>query len=165
MSEAPQRSATILLIEDDPSDRKLIRRFFENSSLRNEIQHVRDGEEALDYLYRQGDYVEPEEAPWPDLVLLDLNLPRVDGREVLETMKEDPDLRSLPVVVLTTSEEEEDIHRSYNLGASSYIVKPMDMDQFAKVVDALENYWFDIVVLPDEVDDAPDPQSNEESKP
>jgi CheY-like chemotaxis protein len=147
-----KQSVDILLIEDDPSDQKLVKRFFDDSMIRNKIYTVDDGEEALNYLHEREQYGD-DNAPRPDLILLDLNLPKVDGRDVLEEMNQDEVLREIPVVVLTTSEEEEDVHRSYGLGASSYIVKPMNMEQFKETIKKLKDYWFDVVVLPTEEDD------------
>ncbi|MBN2307347.1 MAG: response regulator [Candidatus Hydrogenedentes bacterium] len=140
--------AVILLVEDDPGDQELTRRAIEACRLRNELRIVRDGEEALEYLLRTGRYEDATTAPRPDLVLLDLNLPRVNGREVLRRMRDDPYLRRIPVVVLTTSHEEEDVIKSYELGSNSYITKPLDIHQFVRVVQQLERYWFQIVVLP-----------------
>lgn len=148
MDKTKAEPIQILLIEDDPGDRKLVSRFFEKAKVTNQINKVKDGEEALDYLHQRGEFEDSDDAPAPDLILLDLNLPRIDGREVLEKMKSNEDLREIPVIVLTTSEEDEDVHRSYDLGASSYIVKPVDMAQFSDVVQAIENYWFQVVKLP-----------------
>ncbi len=142
------RSATILLVEDDRGDQELTRRALGEGKIRNDLRIVEDGEEALAYLFRRGKYKDPTASPRPDLLLLDLNLPRVDGREVLEQIRADSKLRRMAVVVLTTSRQEEDVLRSYELGCNSFITKPVDMNQFMQVIQALERYWFQIVVLP-----------------
>jgi two-component system, chemotaxis family, response regulator Rcp1 len=142
------KPAIILLVEDDRGDQELTRRALGEGKIRNELRIVEDGEEALAYLFRHGKYKDPATSPRPDLLLLDLNLPRVDGREVLERVREDSKLRRMAVVVLTTSRQEEDILRSYEVGCNSFITKPVDMDQFIRVVQTLEEYWFQIVVLP-----------------
>jgi CheY-like chemotaxis protein len=116
-----------------------------------ELRIVEDGEEALEYLRREGAYADPETSPRPDLMLLDLNMPRMNGRELLKTLKDDPDLDRIPVCVLTTSEQEADILRSYDLGCNSYIQKPVEMDQFMNAVRKLGQYWFDVVTLPSAV--------------
>jgi len=149
MSRLRLKSAIILLVEDDPDDQKLTKRALEGSKLRNELRVVDDGEQALDYLFRRGKLEDPEKSPRPDLILLDLNLPKLDGRAVLKEIKQSPDLRRIPVVILTTSSQEEDILRSYELGVNSYITKPMRMEGFINVVRDLERYWFELVVLPD----------------
>ena len=148
-SEEPSgRRAVILLVEDDPGDQELTRRALQNDVLKNELHIVNDGEEALDYMLRRGEYADPESSPRPDLVLLDLNMPKLGGREVLEELKQHEELAVIPIVVLTTSQQESDIIRSYGLGCSSYIQKPVDMDQFIDVVRKLRNYWFEVVTLP-----------------
>jgi two-component system response regulator len=142
------RPAIILLAEDDPGDQELTRRALEEGAIHNELHIVTDGEAALDYLFRRGKYQNPATSPRPDLLLLDLNMPKVDGRQVLQRVRADTNLRRLAVVVLTTSQHEEDIIRTYELGANSYITKPMELRQFMQVIQALETYWFQIVVLP-----------------
>ncbi len=142
------RAAVILLAEDDRGDQELTRRALEEGKVRNELHIVEDGEEALDYLFRRGKYEDPATSPHPDLFLLDLNMPKMDGRQVLAEIKQHPELRRLTVVVLTTSSQEEDVLRSYNVGANSYITKPVDMTQFIQVVQTIEEYWFQVVVLP-----------------
>ena len=142
------KPAIILLVEDDRGSQELTRRALGEGKIRNELRIVEDGEEALAYLFRVGKYKDPATSPRPDLLLLDLNLPRVDGREVLEQIRADSKLRRMAVVVLTTSRQEEDILRSYELGCNSFITKPVDMNQFMQVIQALERYWFQIVVLP-----------------
>jgi len=142
------KPALILLVEDDRGDQELTRRALQEGKIQNELRIVEDGEEALSYLFRWGKYKDPATSPRPDLLLLDLNLPRVDGREVLERIREDSTLRRMAVVVLTTSRQEEDILRSYEVGCNSFITKPVGMDQFIRVIRALEEYWFQIVVLP-----------------
>jgi CheY-like chemotaxis protein len=148
MMQLDAKPAIILLVEDDPGDQELTLRAFEESKLKNELHIVEDGEEAINYLLRQGKYADPASSPKPDLILLDLNLPKMDGRQVLERIRQEPELRRMAVVVLTTSRQEQDIIRSYDLGCNSFITKPVDMVQFAKVIESLEQYWFQIVLLP-----------------
>jgi CheY-like chemotaxis protein len=148
MEQLNGKPAVILLAEDDPGDQELTRRALEQSLIRNELHIVEDGEEALNYLQRRGKYEDPASSPKPDLMLLDLNMPRMDGKQLLEQMRADPNLRRIPVVALTTSKQENDIIRTYDLGANSYIVKPVDMDQFVSAIKVLKDYWFQIVVLP-----------------
>ena len=148
MEQLKGKPAVILLAEDDPGDQELTRRALEQSLIRNELHIVEDGEEALNYLLRRGKYEDPASSPKPDLMLLDLNMPKMDGKRLLEQMKADPNLRRIPVVALTTSKQENDIIRTYDLGANSYIVKPVDMDQFVSAIKVLKDYWFQIVVLP-----------------
>ncbi len=126
----------------------MTRRALEQSRIRNELYIVEDGEEALDYLLRHGKYEDPASSPKPDLMLLDLNMPKMDGKQLLKQMRADPNLRRIPVVALTTSKQEEDIIRTYDLGANSYIIKPVNMDQFINAIKVLKDYWFQIVVLP-----------------
>lgn len=141
------RPIEILLVEDNPGDVLLTREAFSEAKIRNNIHVARDGEEALAYLNNDSGY---EDAIKPDLILLDLNLPKIDGREVLDTIKKHDQLKRIPVVVLTSSEAEQDIVKTYDLHANSYVVKPIDLDQFVKVVNAVENFWFSVVTLPNE---------------
>jgi CheY-like chemotaxis protein len=138
----------ILLVEDNPGDARLTREALAMSKVRNCLHHVRDGDEALAFLRHAGPFAD---APTPDLVLLDLNLPRRHGREVLEDIKQDPDLMHIPVVILTSSSAEEDILRSYRLHANCFITKPVDLEQLTKVVRGIEQFWFTLVKLPPEV--------------
>lgn len=139
------RPIEILLVEDNPGDVELARVALADSKVTNRLRVVEDGESALDYMHRRGRF---SGAPRPDLVLLDLNLPKKDGREVLAELKSDPNLKRIPVVILTTSSAEEDILRTYNLHANCYITKPLDFKQFHKVIKSIENFWLSIVVLP-----------------
>jgi CheY-like chemotaxis protein len=148
MGQFDGKPAVILLAEDDPGDQELTRRALEQSRIRNDLYIVEDGEEALDYLLRRGKYEDPASSPKPDLMLLDLNMPKMDGKQLLKQMRVDPNLRRIPVVALTTSKQEKDIIRTYDLGANSYIVKPVNMDQFINAIKVLKDYWFQIVVLP-----------------
>lgn len=143
----PGRPVELLLVEDNPGDVELTREALEEARVRNRLAVVEDGVEALAYLRREGRYAG---APRPDLVLLDLNLPRKDGREVLAEIKADPELRRIPVVVLTTSEAEKDVLGAYDLYASAYIVKPVDLDQFLGVVRSVEGFWLTVVKFPPE---------------
>ena len=144
----PGKLAVILLADDDPGDQELTRRALEEDVLRVDLRIVSDGEEALDYLFCRGPYAAPGAAPRPDLILLDLNMPRMNGREVLQTLKKSSDLCRIPVVILTTSQQEADILATYNLGCNSYVQKPVDIERFIKVVREMGNYWFEVVTLP-----------------
>ena len=135
----------ILMVEDNPGDVRLTQEALKEGKVRNKMHVVGDGVEALAFLRREGQYAD---APRPDLILLDLNLPRRNGREVLAEIKEDPDLRRIPVVILTISQAEEDILKTYDLHANCYITKPVDLDQFIKVVKSIEDFWLTIVKLP-----------------
>ena len=139
------RPIEILLVEDNPGDVRLTQEALGEAKVRNNLAVTKDGVEALTYLRREPPF---ENATRPDLILLDLNLPRKDGREVLSEIKADPDLRRLPVVVLTTSSAEKDVLESYNLYANCYITKPVDLDQFVRIVSSIEDFWLTIVKLP-----------------
>jgi chemotaxis family two-component system response regulator Rcp1 len=140
------RPVEILLVEDNPGDERLTREALKEGKVYNNFHWVKDGVEAMEFLRRQGRY---KDAPRPDIVLLDLNLPKKDGREVLQEIKAIEELRRIPVVVLTTSKAEEDICRTYDLHANCYITKPMDLDRFIEVVQQIEGFWLTIVSLPD----------------
>jgi CheY-like chemotaxis protein len=146
-SQAVSRPVEVLLVEDNPGDVRLTREALREGKIRNNLHVARDGVEALAFLRRQGGHAG---APRPDLILLDLNLPRKDGREVLTEIKDDATLRQIPVVVLTSSQAEEDIIRAYDLHANCYISKPVDLDQFINVVRSIEDFWFTVVKLPPE---------------
>jgi len=135
----------ILLVEDSPDDADLTIDALREGKVRNRISHVEDGVEAMAFLRRQGKHAS---APRPDLILLDLNLPRKNGREVLAEIKQDPDLRRIPVVIMTSSDDEKDIVAAYNLHVNCYVTKPVDLDQFIRVVKSIEHFWFSIVKLP-----------------
>ena len=139
---------TILMADDDADDRRLTQEALEEGRLINEVCFVNNGEELMDYLRRQGKFAPPAETPRPGLILLDLNMPRKDGRTVLQEIKSDPDLRQIPVVVLTTSKSDEDVFKSYDLGVNSYIVKPVTFEALVDILQTLEKYWFEIVELP-----------------
>jgi chemotaxis family two-component system response regulator Rcp1 len=148
VSHPPARRAIeILMVEDSPSDAQLAVEALRDAKISNRLSHVEDGIEALRFLRRQGPH---QNAPRPDLILLDLNLPRKDGREVLAELKDDPDLKVIPVVVLTTSRSEQDVLRSYQLHANCYITKPLDFTQFMAVVKSIEHFWLTVVTLPKE---------------
>jgi CheY-like chemotaxis protein len=157
----PRKPVTLLCAEDDADYRLLTSRALKASRLANDLRFVEDGEELMDYLYRRGRFAEPGAAPRPGLILLDLNLPKKDGREALEEIKRDPDLRRIPVVILTTSNAEEDVLRTYTLGASSYIRKPVNMTSLVDIMSTIGHYWFEIVEL------APDakPEGEKEGEP
>lgn len=142
---AAGKAIDVLLVEDDPGDELMTREAFEFNKVGNHLHVVRDGEQALDFLYRRGEYAD---AIRPDLILLDLNLPKYDGRQVLETIKSDQDLADIPVVILTTSGAEEDIVRSYKLHANAYVTKPVDLDQFIAAVRQIDDFWVQVVRLP-----------------
>lgn len=143
-----RKPITILVAEDDPDDRLLVRDAFRESRVANDLHFVVDGEDLMDYLYRRGKYAAPASAPRPGLILLDLNMPRKNGREALGEIKRDPALRSIPVVALTVSKAEEDILRSYDLGANSFITKPVTFSGLLEVIKVLGAYWLEIVELP-----------------
>jgi CheY-like chemotaxis protein len=142
------RPVTILIADDDPEDRMLARDALNESKLANAVQFVEDGQELLDYLRRQGRFADPALSPTPGIILVDLNMPRMDGRTAIQALKADPALCHIPIIVLTTSSAEEDIFRSYALGVSSYITKPVSFDALVRVMRSFGQYWFEIVELP-----------------
>ena len=139
---------TILVADDDADDRLMIRDALKENRLANDLRFVEDGEELMSYLGRNGKFANTESSPRPGLILLDLNMPKKDGREALREIKSNPELRGIPVVVLTTSKAEEDIYRTYNLGVNSFITKPVTFDALVAIVRDLGRYWFEIVELP-----------------
>ncbi|MEM9152370.1 MAG: response regulator [Cyanobacteria bacterium P01_F01_bin.3] len=145
------KSITILVAEDDEDDRLLMQEALEENRLANNLHFVEDGEELMDYLLHRNAYADPTSAPRPSLLLLDLNMPRKDGREALQEIKANPDLRQIPIVVLTTSKAEEDILRTYDLGVSSFIAKPVVFESMVQIMKMLGCYWFEIVELPDSI--------------
>jgi CheY-like chemotaxis protein len=145
MTLQPERQVEILLVEDDPGDVLMTREAFADYKLRNQLHVVSDGADAMAFLRQEGEHADK---PRPDLVLLDLNLPRMDGREVLEAIKSDPELSSIPVVVLTTSEAEDDVLRSYSLHANAYVTKPVDFERFIEVVRQIDDFFVTVVRLP-----------------
>ncbi len=138
-------SINILLVEDNPADARLIKEVFKDTRIKNKLYVVKDGVDAMNFLNQEAEYAD---IPRPDVILLDLNLPRKDGREVLKELKEDEALKRVPIVILTTSSAEEDIIRTYNNHANCYITKPVDFDQFLKVITSIEEFWLNIVKLP-----------------
>ena len=146
----PKKSITILMADDDEDDRLLTWDAFADARLDNDLQFVEDGQMLMDYLRRKGEFSEPRSSPRPDMILLDLNMPRKSGREALAEIKADPDLRSIPIVVLTTSKAEEDIVQSYNLGVNSFITKPAKFENLVEMVKVFSKYWTEIVELPPE---------------
>jgi CheY-like chemotaxis protein len=148
MSDVTCKTITILMADDDQDDCLLVSKAFKASRLCNDLRFVKDGEELMDYLYQRGKYKGAGQAPPPGLILLDLNMPKKDGREALKEIKGNADLREIPVVVLTTSKDEEDVLKSYNLGANSYITKPVTFEGLVEVIKSLGKYWFEIVELP-----------------
>ena len=149
MDKPLTNSLIILIAEDDPDDRLLAKEALDESRLVNDVHFVKDGEELLDYLHRRGEYME-DSVPRPGVILLDLNMPRKDGREALSEIKRDAKLRRIPVVIMTTSKAEEDVLRSYDLGVNSFIVKPVTFEALVDVMRTLGRYWFEIVELPPE---------------
>lgn len=143
------QSIVILMADDDADDRMLTRDALEESRVLNDLRFVEDGEELMDYLHRKGKYADAESSPKPGLILLDLNMPKKDGREALKEIKTDPNLRRIPVVIMTTSKAEEDIFRSYDFGASSFITKPVTFDRLVDLMKAIGEYWVEFVELPD----------------
>jgi CheY-like chemotaxis protein len=143
-----KRPITILLTDDDEEDLQMTQEALRESRLGNDLRITRDGEELMDYLHRRGRYSDPSDAPRPGLILLDLNMPRKDGREALAEIKVDPDLRRIPVIMLTTSKAEEDIFRSYDLGVNSFISKPVTFAGLVEAMRVVSEYWFEIVDLP-----------------
>jgi CheY-like chemotaxis protein len=143
-----QNKIVILMADDDEDDRLLAEEAFKESRIRNDLRFVNDGENLMDYLYKRGDYSKPGSAPRPGLILLDLNMPKKDGREALEEIKAHNSFRHIPVVILTTSRDEADILRSYNVGANSFIVKPVTFESLVEVIKLIGRYWFEIVELP-----------------
>ena len=144
-----RKPITILMADDDADDRQMTQEAFVESRLANDLRFVENGVELLDYLKRRGAYAPPADAPRPGLILLDLNMPKKDGREALKEIKADPDLKRIRIVVLTTSKAEEDVLRTYDLSAASYITKPVTFTQLTEVVRAIGKYWLEIVELPD----------------
>jgi len=142
----------ILLVEDSPEDFEMTVRSLQKAGLKNPIHHCCDGDEALDYLYRRGAYADSPNTPLPGIILLDLNMPGTDGREVLEELKNDQALGLIPIIVLTTSADERDVQDCYSMGANSYIQKPLDFEGFMKAMSGLKDYWFEVVVLPKQVE-------------
>jgi CheY-like chemotaxis protein len=143
-----RRPITILLADDDEDDRHITREALEEARVTNDLRTVQDGVELLDYLARRGKYADAKHSPRPDLILLDLNMPRIDGREALTAIKQDAELRSIPVVVLTTSREVEDVERLLELGASSFVSKPVTFLELVEIMKALDRYWIEIVEAP-----------------
>src|ERR1700691_3684812 len=141
---------TIVLADDDPDDRKLTQDAFTENRLANQFHTVEDGEELMEYLHRRGKYESLRGDALPGLILLDLNMPRKDGREALKEIKADPELRRIPIVVLTTSKAEEDIVRTYDLGVNSYVTKPVTFKSLVELIKVLGRYWFEVVELPPE---------------
>ena len=146
--DSNEKAITILMADDDEDDRLMTKEAFKEARLVNELRFVVDGEDLLNYLYRRGKYADPATSPRPGLILLDLNMPRKDGREALQEIKSDPNLRQIPIVVLTTSKAEEDIYRSYDIGVNSYITKPVSFEGLVEIILTLTQYWFKIVQLP-----------------
>ncbi|MFT3879636.1 MAG: response regulator [Gemmatales bacterium] len=147
-NEKTAQPITILMADDDPDDREMTKEAFAESHLNNDLRFVEDGVELMDYLCRRGKYTDPASSPYPGLLLLDLNMPRMDGREALREIKKDPRLKNLRVIILTTSKAEEDIHRSYDLSATSYISKPVTLAALIDVIRTMGKYWLEIVELP-----------------
>jgi CheY-like chemotaxis protein len=148
MKRTEGKMITIVLADDDPDDRKLTQDAFAENRLANILHCVEDGEELMDYLHRRGKFASRRGEALPGLILLDLNMPRKDGREALKEIKADPELRRIPIVVLTTSKAEEDILRTYDLGVNSYVTKPVTFKSLVELIKVLGRYWFEVVELP-----------------
>lgn len=145
----PKNQVPILVADDDVDDCQMIKEALEESRLLNELHFVNDGEQLLDYLHHRGQFQDRDKYPFPGLILLDLNMPKKDGREALQEIKSDHNLRQIPVVVLTTSQAEEDIFRTYNLGVNSFITKPIAFNALVNIMKDLGRYWFEVVELPE----------------
>ncbi len=148
MISNPSPNQPILLVEDSPEDSEAMQRAFRKAGLKNPILLCSDGDEALDFLHRRGRFADPAASPRPGIILLDLNLPGTDGRQVLEEIKATEGLKSIPVVVLTTSSDERDVSACYRAGANSYVQKPVNMEGFMHAIERLNGYWFEVVILP-----------------
>jgi CheY-like chemotaxis protein len=144
------RQLTVLLVEDNPRDVRLTQRAFQQAGLPHDLRVVRDGDEALAYLHREGAYKETETAPRPDVILLDLNLPRMGGHELLREVKQDSRFKQVPMIVLTTSERPDDVRLAYDAGANAYLLKPVEFSRFTEVIGQLGKFWLEIVELPPE---------------
>jgi len=142
----------ILLVENDPDDIEITRRAFKENHIENPLIVVRDGEETMEFLKKTGRYSQKSNVPRPGLILLDLNMPRIDGREVLKQIKKDPDLRLIPTIVLTTSKFDEDVFQSYDCGANTFIAKPLQFKEFSKTLQIMSKYWLEIAEVPDSED-------------
>lgn len=154
---------TLLMADDDADDRMLTKEAMQEALVINDLRFVEDGEELMDYLHQQGRYADPDSSPRPGLILLDLNMPKKDGREALKEIKADPELRRIPIVVLTTSKAEEDVWRTYEMGVSSYITKPVTFEGLIDVMKTLKKYWLEIVELPPETVGVYDEQPADQS--
>lgn len=148
MNKLDKKPITILMADDDEDDRMLTKEALLESKVLNNLHCVEDGVELINYLKREGKYADVDTYPWPSLILLDLNMPRKDGREALKELKADPKLKSIPVVILTTSQQEEDMAKGYDLGAASFITKPVNFDGLVELMKALGKYWIEFVELP-----------------
>lgn len=148
MIELIKKPVTILMADDDEDDRLLTKEALQESRVLNDLHCVEDGVELIHYLKRQGKYSDEDKYPWPSLILLDLNMPRKDGREALKEIKDDPELKAIPVVILTTSQQEEDMIKGYDLGAASFITKPVNFEGLVNLMKALGKYWIEFVELP-----------------
>ena len=142
------KNTVILMADDDEDDCLLLKSAFEDAGITKVLRFVEDGKELMDYLYRQGQYADPKQSPCPDLILLDLNMPMKDGREALREIKSDPELRSIPIVILTTSKEESDVRMTYETGAASFITKPLTFNEWSKMVETMGRYWFEVATRP-----------------
>ncbi len=143
-----RRPCTILLVDDDPSDQFLVQEGMRMANLSYDLRVAGDGDEALDYLYRRGRFAQPQRSPRPDLILLDLNMPRCDGRQVARAVKSDPNLRYIPIVVFTTSSLDQDVQNLYEIGVNTFVQKPMNFDQFTEVLRDLSQFWLERAILP-----------------
>ncbi len=148
MTSINGRSSVVLLVEDSKADQRLVIRALQSAKIKTDLHVVDDGEQALQYLNREGDYADEKSNPCPDLILLDMNLPRVDGKQVLKAIRNNPKIQNIPIVMLTTSDHEKDVMESYRLGVNAYITKPVEMEGFVHAIQRLEEFWFELVILP-----------------
>ena len=148
MTDKTTNNQPILLVDDNDEDVEITLRAFKKSGLANQVFRCKDGDEALDFLFQRGEFSEPGKAPRPGIILLDLNMPDTDGREVLEAIKNSPELKKIPVIVLTTSSDERDIEDCYEMGANSYVQKPVNLAGYMEAIQRMKDYWFKVVIIP-----------------
>lgn len=148
MTQSTYREAVVLLVEDNPADQKLTVRAFNRGRVKTNLQIVNDGQEAIDYLQNKGAFFDKGKSPRPDLILLDINMPKIDGKQVLKAIREDQSIKTIPVIMLTTSDQEKDVIESYQLGVNAYINKPVGITDFVNIIEQLEEFWLKLTILP-----------------